>query len=131
MNIIDLISKKIMNELLGENQVEQKIKQNELIEIGKPYIFRGRDSGVNVGKIVYYNGTHIKIEIARKLWFFKCSKSIALSGVATYGVDAGESRITAPIKGLIILISDISEIIPFENEEIFNEIMSQKITEQR
>ena len=131
MNIIDLISKRIMKELFGENQLEQKREENKLIEIGKRYIFRGRDSGVNIGKVLSYNETHIKLEIARKLWFFKCFKSIALSGVATYGIDGDKSRITAPIKGLIILIDDISEIIPFENEEIFNQIMNQKITEQK
>ena len=83
--------------------------------IGKKVIIRTYCAGVHFGTLVKKSGKEVILDESRRLYFWKCKKSISLSGVAKYGVDEEESKICAPLDGLWL---EAIEIIPLSDAAI-------------
>lgn len=75
--------------------------------IGKKVIIRTYSAGVHYGTLREKCGNEVILDSSRRLWYWKCEKSISLSGVAAYGVDKHESKICAPVDGLWLTAIEI------------------------
>lgn len=75
----------------------------------RPVIVRARDAGVHYGKLVAYEGRTVWLKDARRMWKWKAASGVSLSGCATDGIVAKDSKIEAVISGQVIL--DACEII--------------------
>lgn len=81
---------------------------NEMI--GEKVIIRTYSAGVHYGTLYKKKGTEVYLKNARRMHRFKAKKSIALSGVAKYGLDLSASiRICGELP--LIHLNSI-EIIP-------------------
>lgn len=77
--------------------------------IGKTVIIRTFSAGVWCGILVKKAGNEVILDKARRMWEWKCKKSISLSGVAVYGIDQGKSKIAPPVDCVWL---EAIEIIP-------------------
>lgn len=93
--------------------------------IGKTVIIRTYSAGVWAGVLTRKAGAEVVLSGARRLWYWKCKKSISLSGVAVYGIDQKQSKITAPVDEVWL---EAIEIIPLAKEPAAS-IMEASIVE--
>ena len=61
-------------------------------------IVRTCSAGVWFGKLTEKYDDEIILSEARRMWYWKCKKSISLSGCALYGIDQDESKICPPVE---------------------------------
>lgn len=89
----------------------------------KKVIVRGNNSGVFFGTLTAKEGTEVKLENCRRLWYWEGAASI--SQMAMEGVkNPGDCKFTMIVQSIII--TDVIEIIPCTDEAITN-IESVKI----
>jgi hypothetical protein len=84
----------------------------------RPVIVRARDAGVHYGKLISYEGRIVHLQDSRRLWSWSAKLGIALSGVATHGVNASKSKIDVLVSKIVIL--DACEIIDCTEEAAIN-----------
>lgn len=78
--------------------------------IGKYVVVRCSAAGVHAGKLVRHEGNAVELTESRRLWYWKvANKGAFLSGVATEGLDHGDSKVGAPID---VRLTDVCEVIP-------------------
>ena len=70
-------------------------------------IVRTRSAGAHFGYLVSREGTDVKLERSRRLWYWKCKAGIALSGVAAHGLAAG-CKVDSPVT---IVLTEAIEVI--------------------
>ena len=63
----------------------------------RPVIVRARDAGVHFGLLESYSGRTVILRQSRRLWSWTAKAGIALSGVATHGINADKSRIDSKV----------------------------------
>lgn len=85
--------------------------------MNKQVIVRGDRSGVFYGTLVAKEGTEVKLENCRRLWYWDGAASI--SQIAESGVTRPE-RCKFTVKVSEIIIMDVIEIIPCSEEAIKN-----------
>ena len=76
-------------------------------------IIRTYSAGVWFGVLNQKSGAEVILKNARRLWQWRCKKSISLSGVAVHGIDQ-EKSIIAPAVPRVWL--EAIEIIPIDGE---------------
>lgn len=77
---------------------------------GKYVVVRSRDAGVHAGILASRDGRECSLTASRRLWYWKvANKGAFLSGVATEGLDHGQSKVGAPVD---IVLTETCEIIP-------------------
>ena len=77
--------------------------------LGKKVIVRGTNSGVFFGTLVAKEGTEVKLENCRKIWYWDGAASI--SQIASEGVKKPQNcKFTVSVNEIVIL--DAIEIIP-------------------
>ena len=69
--------------------------------IGEFVIVRCRDAGVHAGTLVKASGRSCVLKNSRRLWYFKCARSISLSAVQGYGL-SDESRLGAVVDTIVL-----------------------------
>lgn len=74
----------------------------------KHVIVRTRDAGVHIGDLVKHDGITVKLANARRLWRWRGANT--LNEVATVGVSQDWTRISEPVKSIVIV--GVAEIIP-------------------
>lgn len=67
-------------------------------QVGEKVIIRTYSSGVWFGQLFQKNGNEVILNNARRMYYWKCAKSISISGVAKYGIDQEESKITNAVE---------------------------------
>lgn len=72
-------------------------------------IIRTDAAGVWFGNLAKKSGKEVILYSARRMWKWKCKEGISLSELAIHGIDAGESRICAPVPMVWL---EAIEIIP-------------------
>jgi hypothetical protein len=77
--------------------------------LNKEVIVRTYSAGAFFGTLIDKKGNEVILANARRLWRFWCAKGIALSGVATYGVEYQKSKICNPVASIWL---EAIEIIP-------------------
>ncbi len=76
---------------------------------GEIVIIRTYSAGVWCGKLCRKAGKEVILTDARRMWQWRCEKSISLSGVAVYGIDQSRSKIAPPVPEVWL---EAIEIIP-------------------
>ena len=92
-------------------------KENDMVSniLNKKVIIRGDKSGVFFGTLVAKEGTEVKLEKCRRLWYWEGAASI--SQIAMEGVKYPEDcKFTVAANEIII--TDVIEIIPCTEEAI-------------
>ena len=117
MNINDLTigQAKELHELFGSGNFEVK---NLIIPathsmVGKYVIARCYSAGVHAGEVVSVDGETAILKNSRRLWSWKASDGIALSGVAQKGLKPGSSKLDEVNPE--IYITGVCELIPVAN----------------
>lgn len=83
--------------------------------LNKKVIIRGDRSGVFFGTLKEKNGTEVRLEECRRLWYWDGAASI--SQLAVNGTtNANECKFTVTVPEIVI--TDVIEIIPCTNEAI-------------
>lgn len=96
--------------------INQLISLNNLNEqVGEKVIIRTYSAGVWFGLLHKKCRNEVILKDARRMWQWKCNKSISLSGVAIYGIDALNSKIAPPVSKVHL---DSIEIISLEEVAI-------------
>ncbi len=123
MNIDDMTLGQIkeLKLLFSEEGAQKTLK----CHIGKKVIIRTYSAGVHYGILSEKQGNEVILNESRRLYYWNCSRSISLSGVAKYGLCADSSKVCAPIDGLWL---EAIEILPL-SEEAINSIEGCKIVE--
>jgi hypothetical protein len=85
--------------------------------IGQEVIIRTYSAGAHFGTLSAKSGNEVILTNARRLWRFWCAKGIALSGVATHGVQYPKSKICEPVESIWL---EAIEIIPCTPEAAQN-----------
>lgn len=75
---------------------------------GKFVICRCTNAGVHAGRLVEQTGGVVVLKNARRLWYWKAAKGVALSGVAVNGLASG-SKIDTTVE--LIRLTDVIETI--------------------
>jgi hypothetical protein len=78
--------------------------------VGKHVILRCAQAGVHAGVLVSQAGDQAVLKDARRLWKWKAKDGIALSGVATHGIVASESKLDTQVSE--IALTGVIETIP-------------------
>lgn len=78
-------------------------------------IIRTESAGVWCGKLLEKAGREVILGDARRMWSWKCKKSISLSGVAAHGIDPAESKICPRVAKVWM---EAIEIIPVSGEAL-------------
>lgn len=65
--------------------------------IGQTVIIRTYSAGVWFGILDKKAGDEVILKDARRMWEWKCAKSISLSGIVKFGINQAESRIAPAI----------------------------------
>lgn len=85
--------------------------------IGKKVIIRGDRSGVFFGTLVEKEGTEVKLENCRRIWYWSGANSI--SQLAVDGVTRpSDCKFTLTVSEIVI--TDVIEIIPCTDKAIEN-----------
>lgn len=85
--------------------------------VGKKVIVRGDRSGVFFGTLVEKEGTEVKLENCRRIWYWDGANSI--SQLAVDGVTRpGNCKFTLTVSEIVI--TDVIEIIPCTDKAIEN-----------
>ena len=85
--------------------------------IGKKVIIRGDRSGVFFGTLVEKEGTEVKLENCRRIWYWSGANSI--SQLAVDGVTRpSDCKFTLTVSEIVI--TDVIEIIPCTDKAIAN-----------
>ena len=84
---------------LGEiKEISKLLNNNQSMtldeQLGEKVIIRTYSAGVWFGTLSKKLGNEVILENARRMYYWKCVKSISLSSIAKYGVDQEESKIT-------------------------------------
>jgi hypothetical protein len=104
-----------LKQLLNTDSIQTKTEFPNLI--GKDVIIRTYSAGAHFGTLSAKSGNEVVLMNARRLWRFWCSKGIALSGVATHGVQYPKSKICEPVESIWL---EAIEIIPCTPEAAKN-----------
>ena len=78
--------------------------------IGQYCIARCYSAGVHAGEVVSVDGENVILKNSRRLWKWKASDGIALSGVAQHGIGASECKIDS--ENPLIYLTGVCELIP-------------------
>lgn len=78
--------------------------------IGQYVIARCYSAGVHAGELASVDGENIILKDSRRLWSWKASDGIALSGVAQHGVETNGCKIDT--KNPTIYLTGVCELIP-------------------
>lgn len=81
--------------------------------IGQTVIIRTYSAGVWFGTLDQKAGNEVILKNARRMWLWKCKKSISLSGVVKHGIDQKESKIAPAIEYVWL---EAIEIMPIKGE---------------
>ncbi len=76
--------------------------------VGRYCVARCFAAGVHAGTVVSVEGQNVILKDSRRLWSWKASDGIALSGVAQHGITSGKLDVVNPE----IYLSDVCELIP-------------------
>ena len=67
-------------------------------QLGEKVIIRTYSAGVWFGTLEQKDGSEVILQNARRMWRWWAEKSISLSGVAVYGINADKSKICPAIE---------------------------------
>lgn len=96
--------------LFGSLAKSEPAKQSARVEgDSRPVIVRAKDAGVHFGYLTAYEGRMVWLTNSRRLWSWTANSGVALSGVATTGINASKSKVDALVNSIVIL--DACEII--------------------
>jgi hypothetical protein len=77
--------------------------------VGRKCIVRTYSAGVWFGEIEKKAGAEVIVKNARRLWYWKAKKSISLSAIAEYGIDAGACKFAPAVSAVWL---EAIELIP-------------------
>lgn len=78
--------------------------------VGQYCIARCYSAGVHAGEVVSVDGENVILKNSRRLWSWKASDGIALSGVAQHGIKTDDSKIDT--ENPLIYLTGVCELIP-------------------
>jgi hypothetical protein len=78
--------------------------------IGKYVIVRTYSAGVHAGELVSQDGDIVVLKDSRRLWKWKATQGVALSGVAVHGIHRHESKVDVIVPEHMLL--GTIEVIP-------------------
>ena len=107
MNVDDLTIGQAKGSAAMFQQVARPVLGEQML--GTEVIVRTFSAGVWFGVLAQKSGSEVILENARRMWRWKCAKSISLSGVVAHGIDRSESRIAPPVQSVWL---DAIEIMP-------------------
>lgn len=85
--------------------------------IGKKVIVRGKDSSVFFGTLAEKNGSEVRLEKVRRLWFW--SGACSTFQIANEGVkNPGSCKFTMTVSSIVVC--DVAEILPCTDEAVKN-----------
>lgn len=86
--------------------------------VGRYVLCRCYSAGVHAGILVSQEGENVVLKNSRRLWSWKASDGIALSGVAQHGINDGKLDVVNPE----IFLTGVCETIPCsqKSEESIN-----------
>ncbi|MHC4315872.1 MAG: DUF6948 domain-containing protein [Planctomycetota bacterium] len=95
MDIESLTIKQLreLQSLIASNKQDDGLND----QVGKYVIIRTYSAGVWFGKLLKKASNEVILTEARRMYYWKCAKSISLSGVAEYGIDQEKSKICVPL----------------------------------
>lgn len=111
MNINDLTvgQLKELQQLVGRgSQPSEGLNDH----VGKEVIVRTYSAGNWFGILAKKSGNEVILRDARRMYQWKCKKSIALSGVARHGIDQSRSKICGPIESQWLEAIEIISMTP-------------------
>lgn len=79
-------------------QVSPQTPGLDAFAIGKTVLVRTNTAGVWCGVLERKAGAEVILWNARRMWYWKCKKSISLSGVAAFGIDREQSKIAPAVE---------------------------------
>lgn len=83
--------------------------------LGEKVIIRTYSADVFFGVLSEKSGNEVILKNARRMWQWHAKKSISLSGVAEFGINADKSRIASAVDNIWL---EAIEIIPCTKEAI-------------
>lgn len=89
-------------------------------QVGEKVIVRTYAAGVHFGTLAKKSGSEVILYDSRRLFKFKCPKSISLSDIALHGVVENESRITDVVPKLWLEAIEIISVTPMCIKSIEN-----------
>jgi hypothetical protein len=89
--------KELQSLLVSRTETPEQVGLND--HVGKKVIIRTYSAGVWFGEIEKKFRNEVIVKGARRLWQWKAARSFTLSGVAVYGINQGESKISPSIDG--------------------------------
>jgi hypothetical protein len=78
--------------------------------VGKYCIARCYSAGVHAGEVVSVDGENVILKNSIRLWSWKATEGIALSGVAQNGIDRSKSKLD--VVNPEIFLTGVCELIP-------------------
>lgn len=88
----------------------EQCKEGLSLHVGQKVIVRTYSAGVWYGLLTQKAGKEVILVNARRMWEWKCKKSISLSGVAIHGVDHSGSRIAGPVDSVWLEAIEILQL---------------------
>lgn len=82
--------------------------------VGKYCIARCYSAGVHAGVVVSVDGENVMLEDSVRLWSWRATEGIALSGVAQNGLDPSKSKLDSVNPK--IFLTGVCELIPCTNK---------------
>lgn len=83
--------------------------------IGQYVIIRTYSAGVWCGVLQKKAGKEVILATARRMWRWRCAKSISLSGVVAHGINQAKSKIAPPVN---MVWMEAIEILPITGEPL-------------
>ena len=99
---------------ISGNAVAHADKGYQSSLVGRYCIIRSYASGVFFGRLEKHSDRIAEISDCRRLWSWKAKKSISLTSVAIYGIDAKNSKLSAAID--LQTVFDCLEFLPVTTE---------------
>lgn len=86
--------------------------------IGQKVILRGYNAGVIFGELVSVIDWVYRMKNARRLYYWKTNRGIALEDVSVYGINTAESKITTTVPLCDVTDTNVSLLLPCSAEAI-------------
>ncbi len=93
----------------GQQPAAQPSRNIGSVLIGKYVIARCYSAGVHAGTVVAVDGENVVLTDSRRLWGWKASDGVALSGVAQHGIKAGSKL---DVVNPLLYLTGVCELIP-------------------
>ena len=113
MNIKELILGQLdeLRPYINQQSTTFEAKEEGLnTHVGSKVIIRTYSAGVWYGLLTQKAGNEVILTNARRLWEWKCKKSISLSGMARHGIDHSGSRLAGPVDSVWLEAIEILQL---------------------